>query len=130
VSRHVDLVGILHVIWGGLGVLLGVALMILAAGALAIARMPEHEASAVAAGLTAIALGGVGLGVSAGGALSAWIGAGLRRHRAPARIAAFALALLNLFILPFGTALGIYTFWTLAHHDARELFEPAAQPGL
>jgi hypothetical protein len=126
VNRHVDLVGLLHVLWGGLGVLLGVALVILAAGALAIAKMPEHKASAVAAGLTAIALGGVGVVLAAGGALSAWIGTGLRRHRAPARVAAFALALLNLFILPFGTALGIYTFWTLAHHDARELFEPAA----
>jgi hypothetical protein len=126
-SRHVDLLGILHVIWGALGVLLGVSLVVLAGGAAAIAATPGREASATAAGVTAIALGGAGIGLVAGGALSAWIGVGLRRHRPPARIAALALALLNLFALPFGTALGIYTFWTLVHHDARELFEPSSR---
>jgi hypothetical protein len=124
VNRHVELLGLLHLIWGGLGLLLGVSLIVLAAGATAIAMMPEQQSSSVAAGLTAVALGGVGLVLGAGGAVSAWVGAGLRRHRAAARVAAFALALLNLFVLPFGTALGIYTFWTLAHHDARRLFEP------
>ena len=32
------------------------------------------------------------------------------------------LAVLNLFVLPFGTALAIYTFWVLLHNDARALF--------
>jgi hypothetical protein len=35
------------------------------------------------------------------------------------------LAVLNLFVLPFGTALAIYTFWVLLHDDARALFEAA-----
>jgi hypothetical protein len=125
VTRHVDLVGLLHLIWGGLGILVGASLLVLAGGAGAIALIPEHADSSVAAGLMAAGLGAAGLVLVAGGILSAWIGAGLRRHRSSARIAAFALALLNLFLLPFGTALGIYTFWTLAHHEARALFEPA-----
>jgi len=124
-SRHVELLGLLHLIWGGLGVLVGVSLVVLAAGAGAIAAMPDHADTSVAAGLTGILLGGTGLALVAGGLLSAWVGAGLRRHRAPARIAALALAILNLFLLPFGTALGIYTLWTLVHHDAHALFEPA-----
>jgi hypothetical protein len=33
------------------------------------------------------------------------------------------LAVVNLFVLPVGTALGIYTFWVLLHNDARALFE-------
>ena len=33
---------------------------------------------------------------------------------------------MNLFVLPFGTALAIYTFWVLLHNDARALFEAAA----
>jgi hypothetical protein len=125
VTRHVDLVGLLHLIWGGLGILVGVSLIVLAAGASAIAMIPEHADSSVAANLMAFGLGGVGSGLIGAGILSAWIGVGLRRHRPSARIAAFAMALINLFLLPFGTALGIYTFWTLAHHEARALFEPA-----
>jgi hypothetical protein len=125
VTRHVDLVGLLHLIWGGLGILAGVSLIVLAAGASAIALSPEHADTSVAAGLMGFALGGVGGALIGGGILSAWIGAGLRRHHPRARIAAFAMALINLFLLPFGTALGIYTFWTLSHSDARALFEPA-----
>ena len=31
------------------------------------------------------------------------------------------LAVINLFVLPFGTALAIYTFWVLLHNEARAL---------
>jgi hypothetical protein len=125
VNRHVDFVGLLHLIWGGLGILVGVSLLVLSFGAGAIAAMPAHADSSVPAGVTAVLLGGTGVALIAGGLLSVCVGAGLRRHRPAARIAAFALGLLNLFLLPFGTALGIYTFWTLAHPEARALFEPA-----
>jgi hypothetical protein len=125
VSRHVELVGLLHLIWGGLGLLVGVSLILLALGAGAIAGMPAHAEASVAAGLTGLLLGGTGVALMAGGLLCVWIGAGLRRHRATARIAALAVAILNLFLLPFGTALAIYTLWTLVHHDAHALFEPA-----
>ena len=35
------------------------------------------------------------------------------------RIATLWLAVLNLFVLPFGTALGIYAFWVLLHNETR-----------
>ena len=38
------------------------------------------------------------------------------------RVAALSLAILNLFVLPFGTALGIYTYWVLLHNEARGAF--------
>ena len=50
----------------------------------------------------------------------------LRLRRQPAgRLVTLALAVPNLFILPFGTALGIYAFWVLLHNEARAQFEPA-----
>jgi len=36
---------------------------------------------------------------------------------------ALALAVPNLFVLPFGTALAIYAFWVLLHNETRSLFE-------
>jgi hypothetical protein len=35
-----------------------------------------------------------------------------------------ALAIGNLLVLPFGTALGAYALWVLLRHDAYRLFEP------
>ena len=60
-------------------------------------------------------LGGVGFG-----ALSA--ARGLRRRRRSGRALALALAIPNLIALPFGTALGVYTFWVLLNNDARREF--------
>ena len=53
----------------------------------------------------------------------AWLVArGLKRRRTSARLAALVLAVANLIIVPFGTALGVYTFWVLLNDDARREF--------
>ena len=39
------------------------------------------------------------------------------------RVLMLALALVNLLVLPFGTALGIYALWVLLTNDGRRLFE-------
>ena len=45
------------------------------------------------------------------------------------RLVTLGLAVPNLFLLPFGTALGIYAFWVLLHNEARHFFEaPLSQP--
>jgi hypothetical protein len=118
---HIKLLGMLQLAWGAMGLLLGGSLLLLAAGAAAIARTePGDPWTAVfTAGLFVTFAGA--LGVS--GWANAWAGLGLQRHRAPARLATLVLAVLNLFVLPFGTALGIYALWVLLHNDARALFE-------
>lgn len=125
-DKHIDVVGLLHVIWGALGVLLGVSVLLLAGGAVAIAASDLHGGPDVAAAVTAFALAATSIVLLVGGGANVWAGLGLRRHRAAARITALGLALLNLFVLPFGTALGIYTFWVLLNHEARARFEPPA----
>ena len=36
-----------------------------------------------------------------------------------------ALALVNLLVLPFGTAFGVYALWVLLRDAGRRMFEPA-----
>ena len=36
--------------------------------------------------------------------------------------------MINLLVLPFGTALGIYALWVLLTNDGRRLFEPDTPP--
>jgi hypothetical protein len=123
VRSHVSLLGLLQLTWGGMGLLLGASLLLLAVAAAAIARLPE--ADPLTAGATALVFVVFGVAVAAGGCASVWVGRALRRHRSQGRTGALALALMNLFVLPFGTALAIYTFWVLLHNEVRALFEPA-----
>jgi hypothetical protein len=126
VRPHVNLLGLLQLTWGGIGLLLAVSLLLLAGGAAAVARAGNSDPITAAA--TALLFVVFGAALALGGWANAWSGRALRQHRAIGRTAALLLAVLNLFVLPFGTALAIYTFWVLLHNDARALFEhvPAA----
>jgi hypothetical protein len=124
VRSHVNLLGLLQLTWGGMGLLLGASLLLLAAGAAAIARLPE--ADPLTAGAMALLFMVFAAAVAIGGWASVWTGRALRQHRSRGRTGALLLALMNLFVLPFGTALAIYTFWVLLHNEARALFESAA----
>jgi len=64
------------------------------------------------------------------GGIHVLTGFALRSHRHWARLVGMALAVLNLFFLPFGTALAVYTFWTLLSDETRKLFDPAHQAAL
>ena len=117
---HLRLLGILQVVWGAIGVLLGVSVLLLAIGAVAIGVSAEQER--MAAGITAAAFVLFAIAMLAGGAVNAWAGRALRRRQPAGRTTVLWLAVLNLFVLPFGTALGIYAFWVLMHNDTRAVF--------
>ena len=119
--KHINLLGVLYLVWGSLGMLLGLAMFLLAAGASALAYSVAREG--MAAGVTAVSLTVFGVLLVAGGATNAWIGSGIRRHRRPARLFGLLLSLLNLFLFPFGTALGLYSFWVLLTDEGRQVFE-------
>jgi hypothetical protein len=125
VERHVTLLGILTSLWGGLAMLVGVSLLLLAAGAVAILVGPDGAAVGFAAGLTAGTFAIAGVFVLVWGGAHAWSAVLLRRRAAAGRILVLALAVVDVLVLPFGTALGIYAFWVLLTHDGRRLFEPA-----
>ena len=117
---HLDALILLHRVWGAFGVLTGASLGLLALGThvallpLSVGVRPEHAATGVLA-VCAVVVGGVGLG-----ALTA--ARGLRRRRSSGRTTALLLAIPNLVAVPFGTGLGVYTFWVLLNDDARREF--------
>jgi hypothetical protein len=57
-------------------------------------------------------------------------GIGLLRRRPWARILAIVVSCLDLFNIPFGTALGVYTFYVLMNDEAIQLLSetPAGPP--
>ena len=127
-TRHVDLLAVFYQMWGVLALVAGTAILVLAVGALTIVTSAERAALGpdVAAGVTVGFFFLFAAGALAWGGIHLWTGFSLRAHRAWARLAGLALAVLNLFFLPVGTALAVYTLWVLLSNETRRLFEPGA----
>ena len=116
---HIDVVGWLTILWGVLGILTGLALVILAGGTVA-AAAELQTGRTIAPAVWLLVLSGVTLTM---GGLAMWLtGRALVRRVSRGRLAALLLAIPNLLIIPFGTALGVYTIWALLNDDARRAF--------
>ena len=116
---HIDLLGTLHLVWGALGVITGLSLGILAIGtraALVGGAFGMGERAAV------VLLAAVGGALLLGGVANALAGWAVRRRSSRGRFAALILAVPNIVLVPFGTGLGVYTFWVLLNNDARRVF--------
>lgn len=125
-SSHLHLLWVLQLVWGAIGVLLGVSTLMLAGGAAAIGWTTQGDE--IAAAITAVAFVICAVLLLAAGAANAWAGNALKRHQPNGRMVTLALAVPNLFVLPFGTALGVYAFWVLLHNETRAWFERASAP--
>lgn len=126
--HHINVLGLLHMVLGVFAALAGVSLAILAAGTnAAVNATADGVGSAATADTTGSSaavwlLGGTGAFLIVCGIALATTGRRLREAHPGARLAALVLALPNLLILPFGTALGVYTYWVLLNNDARDAF--------
>lgn len=124
-KRHVDFLATLYFTWGAIFALVAIAGFALAAGAAAIASSsgPVRFGSEMAARLTAVTITVISIIALIWGALHLFVGRTLRRLRPSARLMALGLAVGNLVLLPFGTALGAYACWVLLKDEGRQLFE-------
>jgi hypothetical protein len=122
-EQHVKILGILYIVLGVLG-LLG-ALITLAvfgglAGLVSADADPDAEIGVALFGL----IGGVTflliVMVSIPGLIA---GIGLLSFRPWARILTLIVSALNLFNIPFGTAVGIYGFWVLLKDETTALIK-------
>ena len=127
-KKHVDLVGLLFMLWGGMSLLLSVSLLTTGIAATAIGAAAAQAASGgrLTAGIVAavfFTLAALGLIF---GATHLWVGSRLRRFREWARAFAIVLSVVDLVCIPFGTGLGIYALWALLNEKSKPLFEDPA----
>lgn len=122
-ERHVNLLAILATVWGALAILVGVSMLLLAAGALAALLDPMDAMVEFAAGLTAGVFVLIGIFALLWGGAHAWAALLLKRRQPLGRMVSLGLAMVNLLVLPFGTAFGAYALWVLLTNDGRRLFE-------
>ena len=120
---HLHLLSVLQLTWGGIMLMLGVSMGLLSLGAAAVGwTSPGAEISAA---LTWLAFAIFAAALLAGGAANSWAGRALHRRQPKGRTLTLGLTVPNLFVLPFGTALGIYALWVLLHNETRGFFEPS-----
>ncbi len=121
-EKHVQVLGILYIVFGVLGLIGALTVfVVLGIGGL---FSPDEDAA-----LLVVVIGGliafIILITSIPGIIAGW---GLMKHQNWARILTLVLSFLNLFNLPFGTALGIYGIWILFNDEAVRLFTGTPAP--
>ena len=122
-EQHVKIIGILDIVFGVLGVLAGIGLMIaFMAGAAGVGVSGEQGAGGAAAVLASVGLFG-GIIIIGMSAFEIIVGIKLKAHKSWARIAQIIFGALSLTGFPVGTALGVYYIWAMTNKDTAVLFE-------
>lgn len=111
IAGHVKVLGILWLVHAAFSVLPGLFLMTVFGS---VVRPPEISPFA----LNFLPL--IGGFLVLGGAFSALVGVGLLMKQPWARVTTLVAAALSLLNIPFGTALGIYSFWVLLPSEHEE----------
>ena len=121
---HVDFVGVLFIVWGLLTTLIGVSTLALGAAAMALMASASREGGGggFAAGLTAAVFATLAILAIVWGTAHVVVGVPLRRRRPWARMLALMLGSVDLLLLPYGTALGVYALWVLLNERGKALF--------
>ena len=118
-KKHINLLGLLYLIYGALGLvslLIMLALFLVGSG-LAAADNPR-------AGLVIGTLGAIVVLITALASLpNLFAGYGLIKFRNWGRILTLILSFLNLPAFPLGTALGIYGIWVLFNGESVRIFQ-------
>lgn len=119
---QVDFLGVLFIVWGLLTTLVGVSTLALGVGAFGLIASAARAGGQVAAGVTAAIFAALAAIAILWGVAHVIVGIPLRRCRPWARTMSLALGSVDLLLLPYGTALGIYTLWVLLSEDGKALF--------
>ena len=123
-AAQVDFLGVLFIVWGLLTALVGVSTLALGVGAVPlIASASRGGGGQFAAGMTAAVFTALAIIAMLWGAAHVVVGVPLRRHKPWSRLGALMLGSVDLLLLPFGTALGVYAIWVLLSAQGKSLFE-------
>ena len=122
-ASHVRILAALHIVFGGLGLLLGFLAFAFFGGLAGLVGMSGRSAEAPFAVPILGAIGGVVLIVTLLLAVPGIVaGIGLLGFRPWARILTIILSAFDLLHVPFGTALGVYGFWVLLSRETESWF--------
>ena len=127
-SSHVRVLAALHIVFGALGVLGGLIVLLIFGGLAGLVGLVEHDSSKW---IAIPILGGLGTAVfimvlllSLPGIIA---GVGLLGLKQWSRVLTIILSALQLMNVPFGTMLGVYGLWILLSPEGERLFGGPAE---
>ena len=127
-QTHIKTLGILHIVFGALGVCLGLGFLLLFGGIAGIVGIADESGEGLLAipilGIVGTIIFVISLLLSLPGIIA---GYGLITFKPWARIVALVLSFFHILNVPFGTALGVYGMWVLFSPEATAMFEGRAR---
>ena len=123
-QQHIKILGVLNIVWGAMGALGGLIVLLVFGSAFGIVGTAIHHDTDAAIALPIIGL--------VGGAIAFFLlllsvpsivaGIGLLNFKPWSRTLAIVVSALHLLSIPFGTALGIYALWVLFSQESPRFF--------
>jgi hypothetical protein len=120
-EKHVTFVGALQIGYNVFGVLAAMAAFLFIVGGGLVGGLVSGEEKIV-----------IPITFFVGTSISLWLmlisvpgivgGIGLLKHQSWARYMVLVLSILNLFSVPIGTAIGLYSIWALLQNETAQLF--------
>jgi len=126
-AQHVKILGVLHIVLGGLGVLGAITALLVFGGVSALVAADHSSDSLTAIPILGVIGGFVFIFVMAISLPGLIIGIGLVQFRPWARVAGIVISAFDLLGFPFHTALGIYGLWVLLNRQTEQMFAPTAR---
>ena len=128
-QQHVKILGVLNLIYGAIGIIIGLIVFAVLGGVAGFASQLDASGDLEKAAPLVALVGTVVVIVLAVVSAPAIIaGIGLLGFRPWARILGIVLSALHLMSIPFGTILGIYGLWVLLNSQTEVLFRGVPPP--
>lgn len=115
-EEHVKILGILYIAFSALGLVAALIVFFAVTGG---GLISGDDTAIMVTSIVGASVAGLLVLLSAPGIIG---GMGLMKKQPWARILVLVLGFINLINIPFGTALGIYTIWTLTNKETEQLF--------
>ena len=129
-EQHIKILGVLNIVWGAMGALGGLIVLLIFGGAFGIIGTALHHDADAAIALPIIALvgGAIALFLLLLSVPSIVAGIGLLNFKPWSRTLAIVVSAFHLLSIPFGTALGIYGLWVLFSQESLRFFVRPQNP--
>jgi len=123
-AQHVKILGVLNIVFGAMGVLGAIVVLLIFGGLSAVGGLSDNAPNLPLVGVISMgAIGGfVFILILVLSLPSLITGIGLVQFRPWGRVLGIVMSALHLFNIPFGTALGIYGLWVLLNRETEQMF--------
>jgi hypothetical protein len=128
--KHIQVVGILNIVWGSFGLIAALVILAVFGGVMGLIHAAVHGDPDAYFAIPIVGVVGsmIVIILLVASIPSVLAGVGLLQMAPWARILTIVVSALHLLNIPFGTALGIYGLWVMLSDETIALFAPAAPP--